>query len=477
VLDTLGRDEEAIADYCQALRLEPYNARLHESLEWIHYARPDTPARDPVQALAHTKREVELDPQNFEFRVRLVVAYLRLARYEGAREALDAALRLNPVRSAETAGALTLVYMTLGDYDAALPHARAWVELAPDLPWPHSELGHVYAVSGEDNKALAEISEGIRLIARPHDAGNQYMFRDRGDLYVKRKQYAAVLADYDRAVEVSLAFSYAYKRRAEAHFHLGNYRAAQADIAKAVALNPDDASNVTWIKPESIAACPDAAFRQGVLDLATRTVELTQGKAEAYASRALLYQVMGEEAKARDDWTKAAQLLAGQAQLPDATECLALAYVCIQQLPATAVRCYERAFAALPALADNLPRRFHYKAARAAALAGCGRGRDAEALGAAERTRLRQQALTWLRADLAAWGRRLDRDPDQFRSRVADTLRHWLGDPDFAGVRGDAIARLPEAERAGWQKLWADVAARLAPAGGAEPKQQPAAKP
>jgi hypothetical protein len=41
-------------------------------------------------------------------------------------------------------------------------------------------------------------------------------------------------------------------------------------------------------------------------------------------------------------------------------------------------------------------------------------------------------------------------------------MRHWLRDPDFNGVRGaDALAKLPEAERAGWRKLWADVADML----------------
>jgi hypothetical protein len=33
-------------------------------------------------------------------------------------------------------------------------------------------------------------------------------------------------------------------------------------------------------------------------------------------------------------------------------------------------------------------------------------------------------------------------------------------DADFAGVRGtEALAKLPEAERAEWTKLWQDVAA------------------
>ena len=38
-------------------------------------------------------------------------------------------------------------------------------------------------------------------------------------------------------------------------------------------------------------------------------------------------------------------------------------------------------------------------------------------------------------------------------------LREWQQDADFAGVRGEALAKLPEAERKAWQQLWADVEA------------------
>jgi hypothetical protein len=41
-------------------------------------------------------------------------------------------------------------------------------------------------------------------------------------------------------------------------------------------------------------------------------------------------------------------------------------------------------------------------------------------------------------------------------------MTHWLQDADFAGIRdAAALARLPEAERTDWQKLWADVAGLL----------------
>jgi hypothetical protein len=37
-------------------------------------------------------------------------------------------------------------------------------------------------------------------------------------------------------------------------------------------------------------------------------------------------------------------------------------------------------------------------------------------------------------------------------------MQHWLADADLSGVRGsESLAKLPEAERQEWQKLWADV--------------------
>jgi hypothetical protein len=38
-------------------------------------------------------------------------------------------------------------------------------------------------------------------------------------------------------------------------------------------------------------------------------------------------------------------------------------------------------------------------------------------------------------------------------------MQHWQQDTDFAGVRGDALDKLPQAERQEWRKLWEDVEA------------------
>ena len=83
-----------------------------------------------------------------------------------------------------------------------------------------------------------------------------------------------------------------------------------------------------------------------------------------------------------------------------------------------------------------------------------------------ERAHLRGQALDWLRADLALWGKELERNTPQARADGRRALWHWRQGADLAGVRDPAaLARLPEAGRAGRQRLWADVAALVRQAG------------
>jgi eukaryotic-like serine/threonine-protein kinase len=125
-----------------------------------------------------------------------------------------------------------------------------------------------------------------------------------------------------------------------------------------------------------------------------------------------------------------------------------------------AARLAAGAFAAEPELAEG-PDGHHYNAACAAALAAAGRDRDAAALGEAERTRLRRQAVAWLRADLAAWEQRA-RQSESSRATARQTLAHWREDPDLAGVRDPAeLAKLPPEERREWERLWADAGALL----------------
>jgi hypothetical protein len=164
-------------------------------------------------------------------------------------------------------------------------------------------------------------------------------------------------------------------------------------------------------------------------------------------------------------------VLRGEDHPADAAECLEFARLATdRRLHSAAARLYTDALAADPQLADDREAQHRYSAARAAALAAAGRGTDDPPPGQAARAALRKQALDWLRAELASLSSRVESGPPQARPVVMQTLLDWQLEPDLAGVRArDALARLPAAERAAWQALWADVDAlpRRAPTGGA----------
>jgi WD40 repeat protein/serine/threonine protein kinase/tetratricopeptide (TPR) repeat protein len=124
---------------------------------------------------------------------------------------------------------------------------------------------------------------------------------------------------------------------------------------------------------------------------------------------------------------------------------------------AEAARFYEAALAARPELACDLKAQHRHDAARAAALAGCGHGKNAPA-DEPTRARWRKQALSWLEADLQLWSEQLKATAEQARGQALGNLRRWQRDADLAGLRDEAgLAKLPKDEQPAWRRLWARV--------------------
>ena len=57
-----------------------------------------------------------------------------------------------------------------------------------------------------------------------------------------------------------------------------------------------------------MAKCPDERLRQGLLELADKTIEKTKGTAEAYAARGILRHAFGRQEEALADFRRAVEL-------------------------------------------------------------------------------------------------------------------------------------------------------------------------
>jgi serine/threonine-protein kinase len=103
---------------------------------------------------------------------------------------------------------------------------------------------------------------------------------------------------------------------------------------------------------------------------------------------------------------------------------------------------------------------YRLKAARAAALAGCGIGKDSQRLSAAEKRKWRDQARTWLTSDLAS----LTGTSNTTSGKAATNgqLCTWRTDRDLANVRdASKLQSLDSQERDQWLAFWVDVDSQI----------------
>ena len=156
---------------------------------------------------------------------------------------------------------------------------------------------------------------------------------------------------------------------------------------------------------------------------------------------------------------KLSAIRSGKASPANAAEAAVLAELALtrKRQPRIATKLFQAALGDA-ALSPRLRFQHQYDAACAALLCAAGKvEKESKPPDAAEAARLLKQALDWLTGNLATWRQLMKSNP---KARVAGVkqLRHWLSDPDLESVRGKAIDQLPQSEREGWRKLWADVA-------------------
>jgi tetratricopeptide (TPR) repeat protein len=277
----------------------------------------------------------------------------------------------------------------------------------------HNNLGIALRGKGQIDKAIAEHRRAIEL-----DPKLAAFHNDLGNALTDKGQLDEAIACYKKAIELG-------PTNAMAHANLGITLYGKGQIDEAI-------------------TCYGKA------------VELGSARVRPYLAQAQ------RVAAARD---KFADFENGRYTPASNDERLGLAEWCqIKKLNRAAAGLYAAAFAADPKLADDLKDGHRYQGACHAALAAAGQG-DPGAPGKLddkERTRLRKQALDWLRADLALRAQQLNTGKPADRAEVQQTMRHWQQDIDVAGIRdAAALAKLPADERNACTQLWTDVAQLL----------------
>jgi tetratricopeptide (TPR) repeat protein len=217
--------ERALADYAEALRLDPRDASLFSDRAVVYSRKGET-----ERALADCEQALRLD-------LRLAAAYCRRAAVWVSRGNLEQALAncAEALRFDETCAEAYSVRGNArrlqGELDAALADCDKAVLLDPNQAPAYFQRGLVHAARGADERAVGDYTRAIEF--DPQDA---VAYRLRGDAYRRQREVKAALADYTQALDLDPADGLALWGRGLLFSGQGHDDKALADYARAFGL-------------------------------------------------------------------------------------------------------------------------------------------------------------------------------------------------------------------------------------------------
>ena len=423
-LKNLGRDDEAIVQLQAAIRSNSNNPFLRAQLGNRFKAQNRF-----AEAITLYRQALALDPQSLGALSGLRTTLHQMGRGEEARVVWQKALEANPPGFIDWYG-----------------YAEFCLVLGQEEEYRRARQALLGRFGSTTNPGTAASVAWACLLLPA--AGEEL-------------RQAAALAGRGVAVQQS-QYQDSYPRMVQG---LAEYRQGRLDQA------------ISMLRP--VAAGKDSPAARLVLAMALHRNGKSAEARKSLADAVLAHDGTANAAADPEEWSSqilrrqaAAMILPhlpafldGKYQPEDKNERLMLLGVCqLTTRPLALARLYADAFAADTSLMEDRTAGHRYRAACAAALAGCARGDDAAGVEEPERARWRQQARQWLRADLAAWGKALD--SPEARNRARKALTHWRDNPDLAGLHEpDALDKLRAEEREEWLALWKDVEAVLRRAG------------
>jgi tetratricopeptide (TPR) repeat protein len=474
-----GNHPLAIAVLRQAQQQHPSDFWINHNLGlYLMEAKPSQPA----QAVGFYRVALALRPNSPGVLNNLGNALAQQGQLAEAAAALQQAIRLKGDFVMPRTN-LARVLKEQGKLAESADECEKTIRLESSDWNAYFQLGVTRAEQGKLPEAVEAYEQALRL--NPNDATTHY---NLGNARYRQRKLPEAVAAFREAIRLQPDYAEAHVNLGIALKNQGNLPEAEEQYRTAIRAKPGLVEAHFCL---ALALGAQRKFSEAV-DEYQEVIRLDPANDGAYANLGDLLGIMGKFTEARKATEKALKLLPpkdshrpamllqleqvaqmetldqklaamqGDARAASADEALDLARLCqksYKRLFAASARFYTEAFADEPKLADDPRRGFRYKAACAAALAGCGQGEDARALDDNARARLRREALTWLRAELAAWQELLEKQLGKTRPLLEQELQRWQEDASFAGVRRRALLKLPEAEQGDWQELWANVEA------------------
>ena len=157
VLLKMGRVDEAIAQYQQALQIKPDNAEVHNNLGNVLLQKGQVD-----EAIVHYQKTLQIKPDSAEAHNNLGNALLQKGRVDEAIAQYQKTLQIKP----DSAGAcynLGNVLLKKGQVDEAIVHFQKAMQIKPDYAEAHYILGNILLRKGDVDEAIAYFQKTLQI--------------------------------------------------------------------------------------------------------------------------------------------------------------------------------------------------------------------------------------------------------------------------------------------------------------------------
>ncbi|MGD1713089.1 tetratricopeptide repeat protein [Dapis sp. BLCC M172] len=288
-----GKQPAAIANYTEALKLNPKNASVYYQRGNSYYSQ-----RAYEKAIKDYTTAIKIKGNYNDAYYQRALVYYELDNNEKAITDLTQTLRINP-NYTKAYNKRGQIYYEIGDYKNAIQDYSQSMRLNPKDSNTYINRGTARGTIGDRVGAISDYTQAIKF--NPNDV---QAYHHRGNSHLEMAKYQDAIADYARVLELKPDDSDAYTNKCSAYLNLANHQAAISNCNQAIKINPENdlAYNHRCI----------AYFNLGEYQRATEDCSIAIGidnkNAKAYINRGLAQSANGYFQAAIEDFTTAIKI-------------------------------------------------------------------------------------------------------------------------------------------------------------------------
>ena len=234
------------------------------------------------------------DPTLYLERARIL---RELGRYEEAADDYSYLIVIDPGRYGYYCYLRAVVFNGMKKYHEALDDINKAIEYDSENVLYYFWRGISYAQMDMNQEALVDYTRAIALSPPSFHA-----YGRRGLVYFKLKKYQDAIDDFNKAIELNPDYYNYYVERGGVYFDIKKYDEAMADYDRALSKAPPNSLPKIYCL-KAMVYMVKGKYRDAYRDV-NRAIECDPRYANAYLSRATIYEAQAELAKRKSNKTK-----------------------------------------------------------------------------------------------------------------------------------------------------------------------------